>query len=454
MRSDKARRALVAMAALALLATSCSDDGDATTDPGPTTTTAPVDDQPDDTTTTSEPEEEIVLTASYRGVTETSIKIGVLLFDLDAILDLGVDVGYGDQTQHFQVVIDEINSEGGILGRQIEPVFRLVSPVDAEAADTACAELVEDEGVFLVVGTARPPANVLCYTESGDTPFVGAPSGDLTDEVFERSVAPFIFPGRRPSRTDGAILAALQLDDAIEGAIIAVHGADADRVESLATSIEELGAAQVIRTVELANEADQVALATELDRFIERYKTDAVDGMVNLGDNVAVLAAFNRASFAVPVWTTSPDVLAQFIYDQGATNDELRLVRLILNETSSELYNAGHGPTVECVDRWNGLRPDEPAVPNAGEDDLSNIGVIVIACLEMDIVKRATTAAGVDLTVESFTSGLDSIGTFESAGTRTASLSSTKWDAGDAAKLFRWSEEEGEIVAAEDLALG
>jgi len=456
MSTRRFRRWSILVVTAALLAASCgSDEGESTTSATTTTTTsAPAtstSDPGETTSSTTTTEAAAPLTASYRGVSETTIKIGVLLFDLDVILGLGVDVGYGDQTEHYQVLIDEINESGGILGRQIDPVYRLVSPVDADAADRICAEFVEDEEVFAVLGTSRPPDNVLCYTETGDTPFIGAPSGDLSDEVFERSVAPFIFPGRLPSRTDGAILAALELDDAIDGGTIAVHGADGDRVDSLAAELESRGAAKVVKTVELADEADQPALATELDRFLQVYEADGVDAMINLGDNVAVLAAFNRANFSVPVYTTSPDVLAEFIYDQGASDDELRLVRLILTETASDLYLSGYGPTVECIDRWNEARPDEPAVPNPGDDDLNNIGVIIVACSALDVLVRAATAAGPLLTVESFTDGLDAIGSYEAPGQRFASLSSTKWDASDAAKLFRWSEADGEIVAAEDL---
>ena len=442
------------VAVLALGASSCGDDGGGGASDTTTTTVAETTPSDDDSTSPTTTVAAVELTASYRGVTADSIKVGVVLFDLDAILELGVDVGYGDHTQHYQVVIDEMNAAGGILGRRIEPIYRLVSPVDPAAADRVCAELIEDEEVFAVLGTTRPPENVLCYTEFGDTPFIGAPSGDLTDDHFERSAVPFIYPGRAPSRTDGAVVAAMQLDEAIDGAVLAVHGADEDRVETLAAELEAQGAARVVRSVELADEADQTALAAELDRTIERFKADDVAGVVNLGDNVAFLAAFNRAAFGIPVWTTSPDVLADFIYDQGATDDEIRNVRLVLSETSGDLYEAGHEPTTACVDRWNTARPDELALPDPGEDDLTNMGQVVLACAGLDIFDRAATAAGPELTVASFTAALDTIGSFETAGTRAASLSSVKWDASDSARLFRWSDADGELVGAEDLELG
>jgi len=451
--------------ALALFAAACGDD-DTATEPDPTTTTttaAPDDGEPDETgtdetdgtgTDDTETDPPVELADSYRGVTEDSIKLGIVLFDTDAILDLGVDVGYGDHAQHYQVVIDEMNEAGGILGRQIEPIYKFVSPVDPEEADRVCTELTEDDEVFAVLGTARPPENLLCYTETADTPFIGAPTGDLSNAIFDRSVVPFLFPGRVPSRTDGAILAAMELDDVVDGAVLAVHGADEDRIDGLAAELEARGAAKVVKSVELADEADQTALATELDRVIERFKADEVEGVINLGNNVAFMAAFNRAAYGIPIWTTSPDVLADFIYDQGATDDEVSLARLILSETSGELYDSGHEPTVACVDRWNTARPDELALSDPGEDDLSNLGQVVLACSGLDIFSRAATAAGADLTVETFTAGLDDVGSFETAGLRFASLSSTKWDASDSAKLFRWDDAEADFVGAEALEVG
>lgn len=448
------RRAGVVALALALVAGACGDDDAGqeagTTTVAPSTTAPPADAATTTTVADSGPE----LTASYRGVTEDTIRLGVVLFDLDAILELGVDVGYGDQTQHYQLVIDEINAAGGVNGRRIEPVYELVSPVDPAQSDAVCLEFIEDREVFAVVGTLRPPENVLCYTEAGDTPFIGAPSGDLSDDVFDRSTVPFVYPGRRPSRTDAAIVDAMALDAAIDGAVVAVHGAEASRIDALVEALREQGAADVVATVETADEADQFALARELDVFVQRYITEGVQGVVNLGDNVAFLAALNRAGFRVPVWTTSPDVTADFIYDQGATVDELREVRLVGGESAADLYEDGHVPTVECVDRWNEARPDEPAKPDPQEDDLNNFGVIVVACANLDIFVRAATAAGPELTVPAFVAGLDTVGSFENAGRRSASLAADKWDASDAARIYRWSDDEAGFIGVEDLELG
>ena len=62
------------------------------------------------------------------GVTETSIKVGVTYPDLEAIRDVIV-LDYGDYEATFQALFDDINENGGIHGRTLEPVFAAVNPI-------------------------------------------------------------------------------------------------------------------------------------------------------------------------------------------------------------------------------------------------------------------------------------------------------------------------------------
>lgn len=467
----KTVRLLFALLALALVAAACGSDDDSDTETSAeeaTTEATPAEEAPTEEGTeapteepteapteeaTEAPTEEPELTASYRGVTEDTIKIGVVLFDLDAILELGVDVGYGDQTQHVQLAIDELNAAGGILGRQVEAVYRTISPVDPVESDQACIELTEDEEVFLVVGTQRPAENVLCYTQLADTPFIGTLAG-VTDSVFADSLAPLLLAQTAPERANDSIYAAMELEDAIEGGVIGLYGNEQERLDTFEQGLLDRGASEVVKTLRTAPEADQQALATEIDVVVERYRSDGVTAVVNLGNNVAFLAGFERNGYSAPVWTNGTDVLADFFGDQGATDEQLMLVRLVVPPSADDLYLAGHEATVECVDRWNTARPDEPAIPYAGEDDLSNIGVLAIACANIEIFELAATAAGPELTVESLTAGLDEVGDIDVSYVPIGSLSSSKWDANDGATIYTWDDAEGRLVAGEVIDIG
>lgn len=131
---------LALLLAFALLAAACGDD------------TAP-DADPD-----------VELTASARGITEDTIRIGL------AIPDVSQFSNTGDQVARYRVVADEINRNGGVIGRQIELVVTERTLTDTTGFDAACVQLTEDEEVFAVV--SRTPSgfgDMTCFTDLGNT---------------------------------------------------------------------------------------------------------------------------------------------------------------------------------------------------------------------------------------------------------------------------------------------
>ena len=68
------------------------------------------------------------------GVTADTIKLGVVMVDYSSIADF-VDFTRGDQKQAYQIFIDDINKNGGVGGRKIEPVFQTVRPDREHRAD-------------------------------------------------------------------------------------------------------------------------------------------------------------------------------------------------------------------------------------------------------------------------------------------------------------------------------
>ncbi len=136
-------RLLCVLVAFATLASACGDDG---VDAGSTSTTteAPPDDPepttPDDTepgdestTTTTLPE----LFASAPGVTAESIKLGVVYIDFEAVSAF-VDLDHGSYEAAYRAVIENVNDNGGVLGRQIEPVFAPINLLDPASGQRYC----------------------------------------------------------------------------------------------------------------------------------------------------------------------------------------------------------------------------------------------------------------------------------------------------------------------------
>ena len=121
------------------------DDDDAVETDDETTETTPVR-RP--ATTAAEAE----ITGPAPGVTDDTIKIGVNYVDTASLTAVGLNFDLGDYQATYQALVDDINADGGINGRQARTVFAPIDPTGPASADAACLKLTEDDDVFLVTG--------------------------------------------------------------------------------------------------------------------------------------------------------------------------------------------------------------------------------------------------------------------------------------------------------------
>ena len=402
-----------------------------------------------------EPEPEApALTASYRGVTEDSIKVGVLLIDKDLLFEtVGVLLNWGDNVAQYQEAIDAINEAGGVNGRLIEPVFELVDPLSQTAYDESCVRLTQDEQVFAAVGFVRPSDAALCYAEVNDTPFVGYLS-DINSGVTDRSVLPIITSNALPERMDVALATTVEAAGALEGKTIAVLGNSDARNDLIVSALADLGYDVASTTVTAVPTDDEAADAAELDIVIQRWIADGVDFIFDTAGLDRPLAAANRAGFEADWASNRTTILSLSRFDSGATEAEVARTVVVAVPSVEFIYEQGHGPTVACVDRWNQNHPDEQAVFNPQEDDLDNLQRIARSCQQIGTFARIAELAGPDLTTESFAAALAQVGSYEIAELPFASLGADKWDANDVVTLFRWDSELQDFVAGDFVNIG
>ena len=402
-----------------------------------------------------EPEPEApALTASYRGVTEDSIKVGVLLIDKDLLFEtVGVLLNWGDNVAQYQEAIDAINEAGGVNGRIIEPVFELVDPLSQTAYDESCVRLTQDEQVFAAVGFVRPSDAALCYAEVNDTPFVGYLS-DINSGVTDRSVLPIITSNALPERMDVALATTVEATGALEGKTIAVLGNSDARNDLIVSALADLGYEVSSTTVTAVPTDDEAADAAELDIVIQRWIADGVDFIFDTAGLDRPLAAANRAGFEVDWATNRTTVLSLSRFDSGATEAEVARTVVVAVPSVEFIYEQGHGPTVACVDRWNQNHPEEQTVFYPKEDDLDNLQRIARSCQQVGTFARIAELAGPDLTTESFAAALAQVGSYEIAELPFASLGAGKWDANDVVTLFRWDSERQDFVAGDFVNIG
>src|SRR4051812_30845759 len=156
----RVRSVVALLLAAVLLLAACSDDKKSPTTTGSGSGSS--------TTASNEP-----LTASFRGVTATTIKIGVVTIQFVDCIEQFTESTQGDSKKIAQALIDDINNNGGVLGRKIEPVFKELCPLKPDDVAAACTSLTDDEQVFAVVGVydTEPGdgTNQLCISKDHDT---------------------------------------------------------------------------------------------------------------------------------------------------------------------------------------------------------------------------------------------------------------------------------------------
>ena len=453
----------------AVLVAACGDDDDdsestqapatteaapATTEAAAATTAAPATTEAAPATTEPSEESSVELTDSYRGVTADSIKIGVLLLDLVKLKETaGVDLKWGDNEGQYREAIAAVNENGGVLGRILDPVFIYVDPLSETGYQEACVQLTEDEQVFAAIGFVRPASAALCYTETGDTPFVGYLS-DITSDVFEQSVLPTVTSNPLPERLDQALVDVVADTGALEDKTIAILGNTDERNQLVTDTLTGHGFEVTDAVITNQPTDDAAADAAELDVVIERWASLGIDYVIDTTGLDRVLAAANRAGFEADWATNRGSILSLSRFESGATEAEIARTVVVQEPQVEVVYESGHAPTVECVDRWDANHPEEPAVFFPGPDDVDNLQRIARSCNQAQTFAMIAAAAGPDLTAESFAAAVADVGSYELAMQPFASLSADKWDAGDAVALYTWDADAQDYKAGDLIDIG
>jgi ABC-type branched-subunit amino acid transport system substrate-binding protein len=411
----------------ALLAAACGDDGTAADeDGGSTTTTAAADsgdgDPVDDTVPTGDDTTpDVELTASDRGITEDTVRIGL------AIPDVTQFSNTGDQVARYRVVADEINRNGGVIGRQIELVVTEWSLTDTTGFDAACVQLTEDEEVFAVV--SRTPSgfgDMTCLTDLGDTITVNGL--DLDAEQIERS--------------DGKLFSVLsdsyaalyggveQLRDELADAKIAVTASNEGGGEGQAAALEallgDLGLEVVATTLStVAYSDDPTASLTEQDRFAEIWNSAGATHVIGVGNAVigAAYAIDNQDLEDEMVLITS-NLGVRTLNSLGADLSVLQMIGVAAPDPGS-VAEAGLNGMPECIALIE-EQLGETVIFFPEEEDLLALSSTWMACASFDFLTAALEAVGPNPTQEDFLALTDAGFSFEMTGAASASVAADK----------------------------
>jgi Periplasmic binding protein len=364
------------------------------------------DDSAADTESGAPAEEAPAATGPAPGVTDDSVAVGITYVDLASLGDI-VSLDHGDYETAYRAVIDDINADGGINGRTIEPVFAPINPVGTQPAEAACLQLTEDEEAFIVIGFFLDDGP-LCYLETHETAVIG---GSMTPERLERAQAPW-FTAESGTDLQSDVVRVMADGGELDGAlgVFARPGEEAQMNDIVLPLLDELGVDVVESAVIDAPPDDTAATNAATQVIAQRFESAGVDQVLLIGTAGLVWASgVESTDYRPQLLLTDPNSILAYINDAAG-----RDLSVLDGAVSGSLYGGAANiydlPAMqECVGVVEdaGGVVDDPgtAAPDAAETWVSAFN----ACTNVTLLRSLLEAAGDDLNYGTLAAGADGL---------------------------------------------
>ena len=345
------------------------------------------------------------------GVTEDSIRIGVVYPDLEAIKDI-IDLDYGDYEATYQALIDDINDNGGINGRTLDPVFVAVNPIDPASAEAACTQLTEEDEVFVTIGLFVEDS-MLCHVEAHESAVIG---GNMTPERLAKAKAPWFTT--EPS-SDLQTDAIREFDEAeLFDEPFALFANDNDEAivrDQVEPALEGFGLVPVDVEVLDANETDVAASTRATIEIAERFEAAGATKVLVIGQgSVSLGLALEQMSYRPQLlFAGGLEVISSFIND-AAGHDLSVLSGSVAGDLYGGKVNQFREPNMQlCVAgplKAHGIDIAEPVdgpVPSGTPDPFTSA---LTACKHMALLEGLLSTAPEALGYDTFRAAADEMG--------------------------------------------
>ena len=385
-------------------------------------------------------------TAAGVGVTATEIKVGISLVDFDCIKQF-VDSIRIDQDKNYQAYIDEVNDQGGINGRKIVPVFHSFCPIGNAEALSLCTQFTEDDKVFAVLGNFVDFSGdaQTCLAKQHHTVLM---TFQLSQAILDESPPGLILlPGSTPERIDRVLISLLKKQGTLEGKKIAVLGETTSQKivkNSVEPELKKLGIPTGTTAILSISGSDTTAAQSQLDSFIERWKTENVSALYITGTQVASQQFVEKVRQEIPDIALVSDISDVLSFGQQEEH-------VGKNPNPYEGIITAGGPTAHeytLSDNWKycsdvfekqtGKKPPtaEDIVPGPGGKTLDTYGSINDACQLVTMFQDVATKAGKYLNADNWVHTVDTYGPIRNVGGgKYASLTAGKYDVDDTFRL-------------------
>jgi len=392
-----------------------------------------------------------------QGVTKDSIKVGIAIVDYDAIKDF-VDFNRGDQQKIAQTFVDDINKHGGVDGRKIIPVYKTYPPIPGREPDplSLCTAWAEDDKVFAVLGVFIDftGQGQLCLTREHhlvhighelDQPWIDAAPGGLlltTDTTKERNAEVLVTLLSETGRLKGKKVAVLASKNGEQRATDTI-------VPALKKEKVKLGSTGILTLTGPETEASR----SQLQAFIERWKTEKVDAVFLSGLDVTSKGYVSEIKQALPkallftdasatVHEASDEVVA------GTKPNPYVGMLSVLGLTATERWAKKSPLLQQCVDIYekaSGTKVLGPAEEKIVDGKKVQIDVAITDfCSELFMFRTIADKVGPNLTTANWQKTVDGFGTIDLVPTPFASLCKGKYAADDAFRLVTFDPSVGQ----------
>jgi hypothetical protein len=342
------------------------------------------------------------------GVTDDAVKVGITYVDLAAIGDV-VSIDHGDYEAAYTALIDAINADGGINGRQIEPTFVGINPTETNSAETACVQLTEDEDVFLVTGFFLAADDTTCIVGTHATALLGGPQ---TDELLAQAQAPW-FTSVPGSDAIGDIVQAMVDGEVLDGTV-GVFGGVADEPaidDTVVPLLEDAGIEVADTAVNDAPTDDTAATNAQTAVIAERFESEGVDQVLTVGDSgFTWLLGTESLDYRPELRLTSYNSVLVAAGDAGA-HDLSVLDGAIGGNVYNPAQNQYELPAMQdCLavlaDAGIDIEAPDTFPPGAQVTPFTSA---FTACTDVALMKALLEAAGEDLNDGTFAAGADGL---------------------------------------------
>ena len=403
----------------------------------------------DTTTSTGGPTQSTAVVKTLgQGVTDTTIKVGVALVDFKCI-EPYIQSTRVDEYKVYDAFINDINAKGGIAGRKIVPVYKTFCPIVPAPALALCTSFTEDEHVFAVIGDfvdltgqaqpciANQHKTVLITYELSQAMIDAAPGGMM-----------LTFNAARERRT-AITLALLKKEKTLEGKTVAVLG-EATTAESvkkvLVPGLQDMGVKLGSTAILTISGADTTAATTQLNSFVEKWKTQGVDTVFLSGLQVSAQQFVPQLVKAMPGVQLIADNNQVSQYGQNLQKAGTRPnpYEGILSTAglSAEDYDASaNWKTCAAIyeKAFHQKAPDqETVVPGPRGHTLDVSGSITDACTELAMLRDIGERAGKYLNNDNWMNAVNNYGKINIMVAKYGSLHTGKYDADDTFALVQF----------------